>query len=143
MSDKPFKLAVRAVIKDEQGRCLLIRRSNVCKHFVGQWEWPGGKVDEGETFDLAILREVREETGLEITLTGVVGVTEMEVEKVRVAVLCMEAKLTGGTFTLSEEHDMFKWVPIEEMLRLDLTEVLKELAESYIAAQVKGEENHG
>ena len=137
MPEKPFRLAVRAVILDGHGNCLLIRRSNVCKHFVGQWEWPGGKVDEGETFDVALLREAREETGLEIKLTGVVGATEMEVEKVRVAVLCMEAEITGGTFTLSEEHDMYKWVPIGEMLKMDMTDTLKPMAERYMTEAVR------
>ena len=140
MPERLFKLAVRAAIKNKQGRCLLIRRSNKCRHFVGQWEWPGGKVDEGETFDAALLREVHEETGLEIELTGVVGATEMEVEKVRVAVLCMEAELTGGTFTLSEEHDMHKWVLPQEMLKMDLIDTLKPMSEKYvIEAIMKGD----
>jgi 8-oxo-dGTP diphosphatase len=63
MSNKLYRLAVRAAILDGQGRSLLLRRSEVCKHFVGQWEWPGGKVDDGETVDVALRREVREETG--------------------------------------------------------------------------------
>jgi len=47
---KPFRLAVKAVIFDDQQRCLLLRRSAINHHFVGCWEWPGGKVDEGEDF---------------------------------------------------------------------------------------------
>ena len=73
MSNKPFCLVVRAVIRDEQGRCLLLRRSSACKTFVGMWEWPGGKADPGETFEETVRREVGEETGLEIKLTDVAG----------------------------------------------------------------------
>ena len=135
MPEKPFKLAVRAVMLDEQGRCLLIRRSNVCKHFVGQWEWPGGKVDEGETFDVALLREVHEETGLEVELLDVVGAFGTEMAEVRLAVLCIEAKLLGGTLRLSEEHDDRAWVPIANVPEWDLTGGLKELAESFVAAK--------
>jgi ADP-ribose pyrophosphatase YjhB (NUDIX family) len=86
---------------------------------------------------MALLREVREETGLEIEPTGVVGATEMEMEKVRVAVLCMEAKLTGGTFTLSEEHDMSKWVPIGEMLKMNMTDTLEQIAERYVTEAIR------
>jgi 8-oxo-dGTP diphosphatase len=142
MPEKPFKLAVRAVITDKQGRCLLIRRSDVCKHFVGQWEWPGGKVDEGETFDVALLREVREETGLEVELLDVVGAIGIEMAEVRLAVLCIETKLLGGTLRLSEEHDDHAWVPMAEVPEWNLTGGLKELAESYVAAKKDRGKNH-
>jgi 8-oxo-dGTP diphosphatase len=133
MPGKPFGLAVRAVILDEQGRCLLLRRSPTNKHFVGQWEWPGGKADAGEAFDAALRREVREETGLEVEPVGVVGAVGFEVDKVQVAVLCMEARLTGGELALSHEHDQHAWVPPAELARWELTSVLKELAEVYAA----------
>ena len=142
MSEKPFRLAVRAVIRDEQGRCLLLRRSNVCRHFVGKWEWPGGKVDDGEAFDVALRREAREETGLEIAPVGVVGAISLEMADVRLAVLCMEAELVGGTLHLSEEHDRHSWVPAAEMPQWDLTSGLKELAEAYVAGKRRGGKSH-
>ncbi len=135
MSEKPFRLAVRALVLDEQGRCLLLRRSNVCKHFVGRWEWSGGKVDDGETFDAAVRREVREETGLEIEPTGVVGAYGLEVEAVRVAVLCLATKLVGGALRLSEEHDAHAWVLMADLQRYDLVEGLREMAQAYVAAR--------
>jgi 8-oxo-dGTP diphosphatase len=130
MSEKPYGLAVRAVILDDQGRCLLLRRSGLSKHFAEKWEWPGGKVDEGEAFDEALRREVLEETGLEVSLAGVVGAAGFEMEHVQVAMLCLEAKLTGGTLLISEEHDQHAWVNIVEVPQWDLTEVMKELAEA-------------
>src|SRR5438067_1975565 len=72
----PWGLAVRGVILDQTGRWLLIRRSRRCGHFVGTWEFPGGKVDAGETIDVAVRREVREETSLIVRLQGVAGITE-------------------------------------------------------------------
>lgn len=53
---------------------LLIRRARA--PFEGQWSIPGGKVEYGETLEDAVVREVREETGVEITLTGLIGVYE-------------------------------------------------------------------
>jgi 8-oxo-dGTP diphosphatase len=128
---------VRAVIKNERGECLLLRRSNACRSFAGTWEWPGGKADEGEAFDAAVLREVREETGLEVELTGVAGAFGVEMTQMHLAVLCMEARLTGGTLRLSEEHDDYKWVSITEMPTWDLTSGLKEFAESYVAKKTR------
>lgn len=128
---KPFKLAVKAVILDEQQRCLLLRRSTANTHFVGAWEWPGGKVDEGEAFTDAILRETREETSLEIEITGLAGATQFEMPAVNVVRLCMEAWVTGGTFKLSEEHDEFAWVPLAEISQRKLPDQIRDFMLDY------------
>ncbi len=119
---KPFVLAVKAVILDDRGRCLLIRRSAANRHFAGNWEWPGGKVDPGEDFANALHREVAEETGLTVDLTAFAGATSFDMPAVRVVALCMEARVTGGTLNLSDEHDAAEWVPLAELNRWDLTE---------------------
>ena len=60
---------VAAVIRDDAGRVLLQRRTD-----DGQWGLPGGAVDPGESPAEAIVREAREETGLEIAVERIVGV---------------------------------------------------------------------
>lgn len=110
VSSKPWSLAVRAVIHDDRSRMLLLRRSNVCRHFVGCWEWPGGKLDAGEDFESAVKRETKEETSLEVEITGVAGVTHFEAPAAHFVLLCMEVRLAGGELKLSEEHDEYAWV---------------------------------
>jgi len=61
-----------AVIKDGQGRLLLIRRRN--EPGAGLWSLPGGRIEPGETGDQAVAREVREETGLSVTVGRLLGV---------------------------------------------------------------------
>jgi len=90
--NKPYKLAVKAIICDSAGRCLLIRRSQANQHFVGKWEWPGGKVDAGEDLSAALTREVREETALEVEVTGLAGAVHYEMPKVHVILLCLAAR---------------------------------------------------
>ncbi len=125
ISNKPFCLSVRAIIKDQQGRCLLVRRSNVCENFVGKWEWPGGTVEEGETFIQALVREVREETGLEVVPVKFFGVFEMELKLAQAVVLCMETNIIGGTFKINAEHDEYSWVPVQDLLDWDLMDALR------------------
>jgi 8-oxo-dGTP diphosphatase len=132
MNIKPFNLAVRAVIYDEQGRCLLLRRSAYNRSFVGTWEWPGGKADPGETIDVAVRREVAEEAGLQIDLTGVAGAFHIEMAQMHIAVLCMEAKVCGGELRLSEEHDESAWVLLAELPNWNLTAGFRGFAESYV-----------
>ncbi len=120
MAGKPFSLTMKAVIVDEQGRTLLIRRSKANKNFTGKWEWPGGKVDPGEDFAVAAIREAKEETGLDVELTGVAGVAQFEMARAHVAMLCMEARIIGGEMQLSHEHDAFQWVPLSKLPEIEL-----------------------
>ena len=68
-------LGVGAVVWNERGEVLLIRRSNPPRQ--NEWSLPGGKVEFGETLRDGVAREVREETGLEIDILGLVDVVEI------------------------------------------------------------------
>lgn len=117
---KPWTLAARAVIHDDAGRWLLLRRSSKCEHFVGTWELPGGKMDPSETIDAALCREVREETGLLVRPSEVLGVTECEMPETRLVTVYFHTFTETGTVTLSDEHDDFNWVPFAEIQKLNL-----------------------
>jgi 8-oxo-dGTP diphosphatase len=60
--------SVFVAVREEQGRLLLVRRCD-----SGAWELPGGRVDVGESAVEAAVREVAEETGLRVRITGLVG----------------------------------------------------------------------
>lgn len=136
MAAKRFSLAVKAVVLDPQGRCLLIRRSSHNRNFVGKWEWPGGKVDPGEDFATAVVRETREETSLEVEMTGLAGATQFEMPAVQVVLLCLETRIIGGKIKLSEEHDAFDWVSWSELSRRPLPDQVRDFMLDY--AQRKG-----
>jgi len=110
---------------------LLLRRSNCCRHYVGCWEWPGGKVDPGEDFAGAVKREAREEMALEIELTGVAGVTHFEAPAGHYVTLCLEARIIGGELTLSHEHDQYAWGAAEDFERLSLATPLTDFMLEY------------
>lgn len=73
-------VGVAGVIWNEAGEVLLIRRVNPPR--AGQWSLPGGKVERGETLHQALLREIREETGLEVEILGLAGVAEIVDDRV-------------------------------------------------------------
>jgi 8-oxo-dGTP pyrophosphatase MutT (NUDIX family) len=81
--------------------------------------------------DVAVQREVAEETGLQVELTGVAGAFQIETIEIRVAVLCLEARVCGGEVRLSEEHDHSAWVALAEMSKWNLTPGLREFAVEY------------
>lgn len=78
---------------------------------------------------------MREETGLEVSLGDVAGAYGFEMANKRIAVLCLEATVAGGSLRLSEEHDDSAWVPLAELTMRELTAGLKEFANRYAAAR--------
>jgi 8-oxo-dGTP diphosphatase len=75
---------------------VLIRRRN--NPFKGSWALPGGFVEYGETVESAVIREIKEETGLEIDLKGIIGVYSNPDRDPRghVVTICYKAIKTGG-----------------------------------------------
>jgi ADP-ribose pyrophosphatase YjhB (NUDIX family) len=112
-------LAVRpsasAVIFDRRGRLLLQQRSD-----GGQWGLPGGSVEIGESVTDAAIREVREETGLIVTVRRLVGVYSDPARQVvrypdgnvwHYVNVCFECVVRGGTLTTCDETLSLRYVP--------------------------------
>ena len=131
MPGTPFALSAKVLILDKDGRCLLLRRSPQSKANAGKWDLPGGKVDAGEAFDAAILREVREETGLEIVLERVVGAAQSDLPERRVAYLILKAALSSGEVHLSDEHTEFLWANQAALPQMDLCPQFKAITADY------------
>jgi 8-oxo-dGTP diphosphatase len=120
MAQKPFTLSVKVVIRDENGRCLLIRRAASSRGNPGKWEFPGGKVTLGEDFDRVVQREVGEETALTVCLQRALGTAQADLPTRKVVYLIMEANWKAGEVRLSSEHDAYEWRYPHELLEMDL-----------------------
>jgi len=131
VSAKPWGLSVKVLIQDDEGRRLLLKRSMSSKGNPGKWEPPGGKINQSESFDAALLREVEEETGLAISITHVVGASESDLPKVKVVHLILEGHVESGQFHLSEEHDAYVWVDPTQLASMDLADWFRPFVETY------------
>lgn len=114
---------VRGVII-RNGKFLLIQRSKDDSWSPGMWEFPGGKIDFGQDINDALKREVKEETGLDISVKEPLFFwdQDIEVEKYKDKVLVnlyfvCEAPLNGKV-TLSEEHDDSMWLDFHALKQL-------------------------
>lgn len=116
-------MIVAAAIVDslENPQRLLSARRKAPKSFAGSWEFPGGKVEDGESMEQALIREIQEELGVEITIgreiespTGgawpVVNNWEMRVWLV---------EISEGEPHIGREHDQIAWLDFDEVLSVD------------------------
>lgn len=120
-------VAAKGVILRE-GRALLIKRSPYDGVWAGTWELSGGKLEFGEGLEECLLREIREETGLEVTIKRLLYANTFLTHPWRQAVvvtyLCESA---AGEVKLSGEHTEALWATAEELRRLMPESILKEL----------------
>jgi 8-oxo-dGTP diphosphatase len=132
MPAKPLKLSGKVLVRDKNGRCLLLRRSMSSSGNPGKWDLPGGKVDKGEEFEQGLLREVAEETGLRVSLERVLGAAEYESTTTKVAYLILAGLVESGEVRLSSEHDEYIWVDPRDFKNMDLVDQFKEFAKTYV-----------
>ena len=77
--------------------------------FAGGWEFPGGKVEPGETPEQAVVREIREELGAAIAVGRLVCTAEHDYETFHLSMDCFLAHLEDGRYQLLE-HSAAQWV---------------------------------
>ena len=120
-----------ALVTDETGGVLLQRRAD-----SGNWALPGGTMDIGETLGQCIVREVKEETGLDIVITGLLGIYTDPAHVIAYADgevrqefnITYLGRVVGGAIALSDESTEVRFVdpaefdhiPIHDTVRLRL-----------------------
>ncbi|SHT15788.1 Putative MutT/NUDIX-like protein [Mycobacteroides abscessus subsp. abscessus] len=112
-----------AIVTDEQGRILLVkRRDNTL------WALPGGGHDIGESIEQTAIREVKEETGLDVDVTGLVGVYTNPAHIVAFSdgevrqqfSLCFTTTLRGGELAIDHESTDIAWTEPANIDKLDM-----------------------
>lgn len=109
---------VGAVIRDEAGRILLIKRGH--DPGKGLWSVPGGRIEPGETDEQAVVREVREETGLEVECGPLVGAIERPgMAGTILQISDYRAIVTGGELAAGDDAADARWLTLQEASDLD------------------------
>lgn len=143
MIEYVFGLAVRVLLMNDDGKILIIKRSTESKTNPGKWELPGGKVDQGESFDQALIREVFEETNLKISIDHVIGASEQNLPLIRAVHIIMTGKIIDGELNISDEHEGYAWVFLEDLYKYELTDWLNDFVLNQITTDESSMEKRG
>lgn len=137
-------LGVGAFISDLSGRLLLLRRA-ADDHLGGLFDLPSGLVEAAETIGEAVTREVREETGLEVTAIGHyvnhLDYFERDGRAVRQLNFCVTVDRTAPV-RLSHEHETFRWIAntVTDLEALD--NGLRKIVVDYFAHEGRDHDAH-
>lgn len=120
--------ATAVALFDSNSNILLLRRKDNDK-----WTMPGGTLDYGESLTDCAVREVHEETGLQIRITGLIGtysdphilIAYSDGEVRQEFTLVYAAEIEAGELKIDDESKEFRWIPLAASLELPLAESQK------------------
>lgn len=122
-------VSVAGLVTNEEGKILLVNSP-----WRG-WEYPGGLIEPGETFQEALHREIREESGVEVEITGFVGICKnVERDIVNIDFTC---RYVSGELTTSDESTEVIWATPQQAMEL----ITFPLTKKRLAQMLSGNQN--
>lgn len=106
------RIEVVAAIIRKRDKIFITRRGY--GEFLGMWEFPGGKIEEGETQENALIREIKEELELDINNLKYFTTVEYEYPNFYLTMHCFICEIAGGKLKLNVHNDA-KWVSLNEL----------------------------
>lgn len=82
--------------------------------FEGMWEFPGGKIEPGESRDVALKREIQEELGIDIVIEDLICTTEYDYPSFHLTMHCYLCNIASGEIEL-REHKSARWLTAETL----------------------------
>ena len=89
------------------------------------WDLPGGGVQFFETMEKALIREIHEETGLEVDIKKVIGSYDAIRVQLHIAIITYLCEYKSGEVVLSDEHDSYQWIKFEDIMDYNIPKWLK------------------
>ena len=107
---------VAAVIKavNEQGKEIILATQRGYGDFKGGWEFPGGKLEEGETPQEALIREIKEELDADIVVGDLIDIVEYDYPTFHLSMKCFWCELQSEHLVLNEHEDA-KWLSKDQL----------------------------
>ncbi len=106
------RIGVHVLLENSKKEVLILRRSKTDKNEPLHWDLPGGGLDDNEEIEIGAIREVKEETGLDVSGIKIIGAYTIDDDSLQ---FIAKAKANSEDVVLSFEHDEYKWVSIYKL----------------------------
>lgn len=127
--ERPYGLTVRGIVKNDENEILIVKRHPKSRTDPEMWELPGGKVEKGEFFADALVREMKEETNLDVKVGDFAEAIQNDYMHKRTVQLMMYLEDVKGEVEISEEHTDWMWASLEKIKSLEISTSLNKLLE--------------
>ena len=111
---------VTCAIIEREGKVLIAKRKQG-QHLAGKWEFPGGKLEAGETPEECLKRELKEEFGIETLVLEFLAESCFDYKEKSIRLLGYRVQYVSGQFILAA-HEAIEWVEPSELSKFDIAE---------------------
>lgn len=133
MSDQPkqrfVRVAVGVIVRNGQ-ICISLRPDHL--HKGGCWEFPGGKIDEGETVESALARELGEELGIEVISTSPIIDIDWAYPEINVRLEVLQVNEFKGE-PRGLENQQVRWIPVGDLIEYQFPEANRAIVEALLS----------
>jgi 8-oxo-dGTP diphosphatase len=136
----PEYVSVTAAVIEKDGKVLIARRK---RPFMGySWEFPGGKLEDNETLEECLKREIREELAIEIEVGPLVSLNKHVLNcQSAIALYAYRARYISGNIELND-HEEIKWVLPEDLIKYDFPDPDRLIAKEVFSLLTKKHDSH-
>lgn len=128
-------IKVTAAILEKDGRIIIAQRK-LKDHLAGKWEFPGGKIEAGETPEECLARELNEEFDIKVSVEDFLGSNVHHYNHISIELMAFRTFWIGGRIN-STDHKDFRWVTIDELERYDFAIADRQFVERLRSGEIE------
>jgi 8-oxo-dGTP diphosphatase len=128
-------IKVTAAILEKDGRVFIAQRKSK-DYLAGKWEFPGGKIEAGETPEECLAREMKEEFDIEVSVGEFLGSNIHHYDHISIELMAYRTFWDGGQIT-STDHMDYRWVVVEQLPEFDFAPADRPFADRLTSGEIE------